>query len=779
LSTTDVGNELRDHAIALLKARGFNVQREVRVDIKKIDVLAEIEDELDRRRIAIECKNYSKNLSQGEVARIYTDHLALLQSKKIDGIWIITRLDFSPDARNWASQQMGLKLFTIADFEERQFGFGRYVRQIQELFTEQDLDQYYIQQRTSDSEFLLHKIKLWIEGDDSRPIAILGGYGMGKTSFCKYLVSNLAADYLNDTMKRVPIYIRLSEIAKEQELDGLLGKMLASRYRLANYNFQDVMSLNKRGKFVFIFDGFDEMKHALTWDLFKYNFGEINRTIGGDARVIIAGRPNAFLSDEEHSWALRGTRISGEKQMRLPDWPQYHELTIAPFSLSESQTFLRRYLTYDSKKRGELTQADERWIDSRIRDFDSLSERRDFARPVHLKIFADIATDRNVELKDFSIYELYDIATQQTIGREMEKAERLPISGVHRAKFVQDVAWWLWEKEGGRSLQFSPHEVPLSILRRVVSQDNAVGQELLREMFSGAFLERKFGENFYFSHRSFLEFFVAKKLEGASTEALTLGTVNSAINDEILYFIKSGPNFPKFVNYVVTSMSRYVGELKLSLLREIDGYMKATRYSRAELMKQQHVELLFKSLPLYEPSNEAEVLATFLKLVMEDLPTKAASGGMPERAQNAFYFILDAILFNLENGNFRDPIALVVKFLTSQIDTRYLSRTKAEESIPRLRLSRENIFEYVFLRSTSVAAESQQGKLPNLIIDFGKMFNEMAETRKPKIVVANRVAPIEPGRYLLVVPMDELDLTQGERENLASALRAMASARNT
>jgi hypothetical protein len=95
---------------------------------------------------------------------------------------------------------------------------------------------------------------------------------MGKTSFCKYLIHELGTDYLSDVSKRVPIYVRLSEIAKEQELEGLLGKMLAARFRLSNYYFEDVMNLNRRGKFVFIFDGFDEMKHALSWDLLVPTF---------------------------------------------------------------------------------------------------------------------------------------------------------------------------------------------------------------------------------------------------------------------------------------------------------------------------------------------------------------------------------------------------------------------------------------------------------------------------------------------------------------------------
>jgi hypothetical protein len=416
----------------LLEARGHLVEREIRINTKKVDVLLTLEDDLSRRRIAVEVKNLGHNLSQNELTAIYVDYHSLVNQREVDEIWVIVRRDFSPEAKNWTAAQPALSIFTIAQFEERQFGFHRYVRQLIELFSEEDLQEYYVEQRFSDQELLSTKINSWIEGPSSRPIAILGGYGMGKTSFCRFILAELGKAYLEDATRRVPIYIRLSEIAKEQELDGLLGKMLASRYRLKDYNFQDIINLNRKGKFVFIFDGFDEMKHALTWELFKYNFSQINRTVTENSRVIVAGRPNAFLSDAEHSWALRGTRISAERVIKLPDWPEYEELSIQPFSLTESEAFLRRYLANSVRKSGRQFDDTERaWIDSRIQEFDALSKREEVSRPVHLKIFAELATDKSFTLRDYSVFELYEIAADQTIEREMAKPERKRARRLH------------------------------------------------------------------------------------------------------------------------------------------------------------------------------------------------------------------------------------------------------------------------------------------------------------------------------------------------------------
>lgn len=766
ISPVEIGNKLRDRVVDLLEARGFAVEREIRVDTKKIDLLLIEEDSLSRRKIAIECKNLERNLSQNELTHIYADYFSLLQRKEVDGVWVIVRQDYSPEAKNWARQQFGLEIFTIAQFEERQFGFHKLTRQLIELFSDQGLDQYYVEQRIAENEFLGAKVREWIESDDPNPVAILGGYGMGKTSFCKYLVADLGKRYLADQLSRVPIYVRLSDIAKEQDLEGLLGKVLAAQYRLSNYNFRDVMNLNERGAFVFIFDGFDEMKHALTWELFKYNFAQINRTVSKNSKVLIAGRPNAFLSDAEHSWALRGTRISGERLIRMPEWPEYTELMIQPFSSSEAEIFLRKYLIYGlTKNEKNVTEEDRSWIDIRVGEFQALSNREDFARPVHLKIFADIATNKDLTLKHYNVYELYVIATEATIGREMEKLERLDIPAAKRTKFIEDIAWWLWEEEGGRTLNFHPQQVPASILLRVLtSSQQTLDEGLMREVFSGAFIERKFGNNFYFAHRSFLEFFVAKKLISDDLTKIALKTIDTALNQEILEFVRASGKFSKLVEYMIGKMENFVGELKLMLLLAVRELV----VSGGRRQIQYHTDLVLRCLPLYENDDLATAKDAFDEVFESDLVARDQ-----EQAQSALYFLVDAIIFYMQNSEFKSRIDGVIRFLVGNVDLKYWTDSKAELSMPALSFSRKNIFEYVFLRTTRVAAELGPSGVPTLLIDFGRIFSELAELRKPKITVISRPLNVTAGNFVYSISINEVGLSAvRDRLLLANVLRS-------
>jgi hypothetical protein len=408
------------------------------------------------------------------------------------------------------------------------------------------------------------------------------------------------------------------------------------------------------------------------------------------------------------------------------------------------------------------------WADE---EFDGLTHQEDFSRPVHLKIFADIATNRAIKLKEFSVYELYDLATQETIGREMEKLERLPISGEKRGKFLEDVAWWLWEKDSGRTLNFNPYEVPTGIVRQVLSaEQQSTDEGLLRELFSGAFIERKFGDNFYFAHRSFLEFFVAKRLERSSREKLPLSVINAAINEEILSFLKSGKNIRSFIDYAVSAMARYAGELKLLLLEEISAQAARDQNRRSTSINQQHVDLILKVLPLYNPTDEEKALSTFITLLNEDLPAQAPRGAPLERAENAFYFIVDAVLFYLSKPAFKLAIEQVVVFLLSRTDFSFLRRSRQAGAVARNKVSRANLFEFMLVTFSNASATTGRDG-PLIIIDFGRMFEDLRESRKPKITIANRTTSVEAGQFVWSMPAALIPLPPSDRELLLEVLR--------
>lgn len=281
-STTVIGNEFRDEVAALLDLMPSvsNVQTEVTIGSQDVDIVYEENTSFRRMRIACECKCYGKPLTRKEIAeKIHPRYRTLLENHLVDAVRILSPLSIGAKARAYIDEDRRLSFTTGEELEHNLIDFRMYKRALASMYREQGLDQYYVRPKLGDQTDLEEKILAWIGEDSAKPIAILAGYGMGKTSFALRLVYQATERQADDHLHRIPIYIPLAEISAEQGLEGLLGKLLAAQYRLPNYHFGAFMELNRRGHFLIVLDGFDEMKHTMSWTEFQHNFTELNRLV--------------------------------------------------------------------------------------------------------------------------------------------------------------------------------------------------------------------------------------------------------------------------------------------------------------------------------------------------------------------------------------------------------------------------------------------------------------------------------------------------------------------
>lgn len=721
-STTEIGDALRDQVIDLLEAEGHKVSREIRIGTKKVDILLEIDDEFRPQKIAVECKNLAKNMSQGELNAIWADYMSLYDKGEVTGVFVISRLDFSPEAKAYAKDRGGrLEIFSIKEFEDNLLGFRKYCREVRDLFNEGGLEKYYIKSSMEGGGELHERILTWVADPSKTPVAILGGYGMGKTSYCKFLTRELADRYLEDPSSRVPIYVRLSDIASQTDVDGLIAKTLAGRYNTKNYSFAKFKKLNRAGKFVVVFDGFDEMKHALSWADFKYNFSQIHSLLEGRAKIIVAGRPNAFLSDSEHAWILRGQRIAGENVIRIPGAPEYAELALAQFSDDDITRFLERYLRQHHPVDLEASEIDE-WVSERVTDFDKIRSNGDLHRPVHLKIYADIAADPNVKLESFTTYGLYSIAATRISEREGEKIVRKQIDAEKRERIIERIAWWLWDSFDGRRLSFTADLVPESIIgRNLLDDPNYERDTLYREIFTGSFLERKYGQNYYFSHRSFLEFFVARRLESAEKHDIPVQSIFKNLNPEILAFLRQSPGYQEFLAYVDRGMQRFSGEIPRLLLEEIFKYREEKGLADVQVP----IQVLLRYYGFFR--TEVFEAPALVRMITMDLSSKNQ-----EHRETALYFALFLLRVKFD----REVLVGLLQALAKAVQWPSRAGSASGMSMTKYSYSRQNIGEYVFVRFARIAAETTRDGHPIVSFDYARAFEEVRDKRSPKIVIA-------------------------------------------
>jgi hypothetical protein len=541
LSTSAQGNAFRDSVKRLIELTpgSSNVQAECQIGTQAVDIYYEERTSFGNLRIACECKDYRRPLTRDLIARnIHPRYQPLLEKKLVDAVRIIAPLDLGAAAAAYVAE-IGFRFHTLDQLESGIIDFRQYLHAQISGFEEGGLDRYYIKPALADGSSLEERIEQWISGPSSQPIAILAGYGMGKTSFAKWLAHALAKRALKDASNRIPILIPLSEISSEQTLEGLLGKLLAARHRIPGYHFSPFMELNQRGRFVVILDGFDEMKHTMSWAEFKHNFAELNRLHAANSRVLLLGRPSALLSEDEELFVLRGMRRTKNQTYLVPGAPEYVQLTLGEFSGDQAMEFIRRYATFRGATHSAMRGPDYRHVDieARIQSIQTDPEMMGLvARPVQARMLADLAIDPEVKWRSFSRYELYREFIERITEREASKPSRSAFHHDARLSFIRRVAWWVWGRATASG--FNLADLPDALLGPIPGGLSASPDGIRRDLVAGSILEKKAGDRYYFPHRSFLEFLVAEYLCIEATEIEDLQYFSQSMTQEVTDFIK-------------------------------------------------------------------------------------------------------------------------------------------------------------------------------------------------------------------------------------------------
>ena len=576
--------EFESAVAALLRLAGYDVQGETLLGHKKIDLYAEEVRLGRRRRVAVECKLYTRSVTQEELNRIYANYRPLYDTNLVDEILVVTTRGLSPSARTFASTARGLSHLTFVELQNCVIDFTAHISATIAQVSEDGLDSYYVPPKIRGDEDLEQLLTTWILSGE-RPLAILGGYGMGKTSFARHMAAALARKASSDPSARIPIIIKLADISAEQSLEGLLGRVLATTGSVRNYTFEAFMELNRRGRFVTFLDGFDEMKHTLVWDQFRFNFRQLNRLVEGSARVVVLGRPTAFLSDNEHQFILHGIRRSGTTDIRDPEWPDYEEVELRPFSPAQVTSFLRRYAEHLRRSRRALDFRAE-VVAEKLNDLPPERLADLATRPVQLKILSEVLPQWRGDASDLTPAKLYSAFINIVIEREQDKITRRRFDVQERRAFARELAYWLWLNRTVMSIDAA--HIPAEVFPIPKGDDALEGVK--RDLVSACFLERKIGGALYFPHRSFQEFLVAEKI----VLDMRLGNCDirrmcDAVTGEVAEFLTSlvePDDFERFSGFLARSTGGVTKVLIDSFVRNEDCARKlASDLSRGPISR--------------------------------------------------------------------------------------------------------------------------------------------------------------------------------------------------
>lgn len=529
---------------------------------KRVDVVCRTVEFGKATELFVEVKDYEGHLTRQQVNSIYNDYEGILRTRPSSRLLLVTSAGLSSAAQSYVDGRTDMFHQTIWELEDAALGLMPYVRAQTAAFDDDGLSSYYVDARARVAAYdrdhrrslasqdipLLQTVEAWIDEPSAPPLAILGGYGAGKSSFAKRLLSRQAERAIADPSARRPVLIRLGNVTRSTSLDSLLGSLFTSEYEVRGYSFRRFRDLNEKGRLLLILDGFDEMKHAMTWTEFLNEIKELNRLNTGQSKVVLLGRPSAFTSDDEHLEVLRGRiRVEAGLTTRLPNWPQFREYELEQFTRDERMDFVSRFLRAKLQRLDSGAKLSLGAIERRVVEVNRLADEDTdvFGKPVHARILVELALDAEFDLAGLSgtvtRWTLYSQFFSMLARRETEKPARSPIEARFRLEFLRRVAHWLWTQRDGATA-FKNSELPKSIFEGLPDGDAEDPADKSREYLAGAFLERKANDHYFFPHRSFAEYLIADGLASSPPTERQHQQYASLIRDGVAGFLEVAPS---------------------------------------------------------------------------------------------------------------------------------------------------------------------------------------------------------------------------------------------
>ncbi|MCW2308039.1 NACHT domain-containing protein [Rhodobium gokarnense] len=536
-----------------LSLKGFRVVHdEMILGHKKIDSYFESEFMGKKERTAVECKNYSHPLTESQISDICSTYQPLIDSSNIDNLLIVTKHGLHPAAETHIQLRKSFFHQTLDELENSIIDFSEYIDTIEETFKSETVREYFIE--PIGTHFSSGTVFDYRHGESltnhicsrllngNQPLAVLGAYGVGKTTLAKSIYLMLCEKRRSGEVF-MPVFIPLSKFSGEQNIEGLLGRVFTSDYNAKGYNFARFTRLNNRRKIILILDGLDEMRHMLRWEEFKFNIDELRKLINLNSRVLLLGRPTAFTNKVEYDYVINA---KPERKLLLSaDDIPFDEYELSTFDAEQIESMATSYYRSKNISGRRVVQTVNLVSNPEQKRINDLAKR-----PIQLMMLLEILPETNIDISTMTVWLLYSIFLDSLIDRELKNISRKAFGVKARRRFAQVIASWLWEKTGESSVSAS--EIP----REVIALFSRKGDDLdaiRRDLVMSCFLSSQGGEALHFPHRSVQEFLVAEFLYEFAIQKKRdrrfeppSWLLDISINEEIVEFLCSILNYDQF-----------------------------------------------------------------------------------------------------------------------------------------------------------------------------------------------------------------------------------------
>ena len=461
---------------------------------------------------------YERFVIRGIAGEANVNHVAALrqsvEQQRADGGWLVTARRVSRAARAEVEKEENSKLscYTFDELLAQDADFSGYLEWLEREIKRRQIDTKYVPLACTKEEidsvtgrqiavsryeeedgWIDGYIDRWLSDPAKEHISVLGEFGTGKTWFA-FHYAWVALQRYKDALSRgvelprLPLVIPLRDYAKAVSVESLFSEFFFRKHEIPLPGYSAFEQLNRMGKLLLIFDGFDEMAARVDRQEMINNFWELAKVVVPGAKVILTCRSEHFPEAKEGR-ALLSAELQASTANLTGETPQFEVLELEKFNDEQ----IKQVLLYQATS----TTVEQVMSNPQLLDL----ARRPVMTDLILEALPDIEAGKPVDMSRVYLY-----AVKHKIHRDI-KSERTFTSLADKLYFLCELSWEMLSTDQ-MSLNYKFFPDRIRSLFNVVEKDLDHWQF---DMMGQTMLIRNADGDYTPAHRSLLEFFVAYK----------------------------------------------------------------------------------------------------------------------------------------------------------------------------------------------------------------------------------------------------------------------------
>ena len=441
-----------------------------------------------------------------------------VEQQKADEGWLVTTRRVSSAVREklQSTELRDLACYTFDELVDQDADFSGYLNWLEREIQQREIDRYYVPLACTQEEFdpksrrslgrsrygeaegwIDRYVDQWLDDPTKEHVSILGEFGTGKTWFAFHYAGKALERYKEAQSQglkrpRLPLVIPLWDYAKAVSVESLFSEFFFRKHEIGLSGYSAFEQLNRMGRLLLIFDGFDEMAARIDRQQMINNFWEMAKIVVPGAKAILTCRTEHF-PEAQQGRAVLNAELQASTANLTGESPQFEVLELEPFSDDQIRQVF-------SAKASEAT-VEEVLSNPQLLDL----ARRPVMSDLILAALPDIEAGEPVDLARIYLY-----AVRQKMQRDI-KAERTFTSLADKLYFMCELSWDMIATDRmSLNYRLFPER-----LRRLFGERVAEDKDLDHwhfDMMGQTLLIRNAEGDYRPAHRSLLEFFVAYKL---------------------------------------------------------------------------------------------------------------------------------------------------------------------------------------------------------------------------------------------------------------------------